>query len=80
VARDQKTAQEHRDSFLYPGETASPPSAEALIDTLAGRLRETGYNVWSTPFGYLCEWDLSVYGDSLAKVLERNSLASEPLD
>jgi threonyl-tRNA synthetase editing subunit len=50
------------------GKTSSPSSAEALIDTLARRLRETGYNVWFTPFGYLCEWDLSVYGDSLAKV------------
>jgi hypothetical protein len=50
------------------GETASPPSAEAFIDTLARRLRETGYNVRFTPLGYFCEWDLSVYGDSLAKV------------
>lgn len=50
------------------GETASPPSAEAFIDTLSRRLRDTGYNVSSTPFGYFCEWDLSVYGDSLAKV------------
>jgi hypothetical protein len=50
------------------GETAPPPAAEAFIDTLARRLGETGYNVWFTPFGYFCEWDLSVYGDSLAKV------------
>jgi hypothetical protein len=50
------------------GETATPPAAEAFIDTLARRLGETGYNVWFTPFGYFCEWDLSVYGDSLAKV------------
>ena len=32
------------------------------------RLREAGYDVWTTPFGYFCEWDLSVYGESLAKV------------
>jgi Archaea-specific editing domain of threonyl-tRNA synthetase len=50
------------------GETASPCSAEGLIDALAGRLREAGYKVWFTPFGYFCEWDLSVHGDSLAKV------------
>ena len=50
------------------GETASPRSAEGLIDALAGGLRETGYKVWFTPFGYFCEWDLSVHGDSLAKV------------
>jgi hypothetical protein len=50
------------------GETAAPAAAEAFINSLAERLRETGYEVWITPFGYFCEWDLSVYGDSLAKV------------
>ena len=50
------------------GETAPPAYAEAFIITLAERLRETGYKVWITPFGYFCEWDLSVYGESLAKV------------
>jgi Archaea-specific editing domain of threonyl-tRNA synthetase len=50
------------------GETASSAFAEAFIDTLAETLRATAYAVWITPFGYFCEWDLSVYGDSLAKV------------
>ena len=50
------------------GETAPPAYAEASIADLAERLRETGYKVWITPFGYFCEWDLSVYGESLAKV------------
>lgn len=50
------------------GETASPDFAEALIKAVAQRLRENTYTVWTTPFGYFCEWDLSVYGDSLAKV------------
>jgi hypothetical protein len=50
------------------GETAAPTSAEAFIAALAERLRESGYEAWITPFGYFCEWDLSVYGDSLAKV------------
>jgi Archaea-specific editing domain of threonyl-tRNA synthetase len=50
------------------GETASPDFAEAFINTIAQRLRETDYTVWTTPFGYFCEWDISVYGDSLAKV------------
>ncbi len=50
------------------GETAPPAYAEASITNLAERLRETGYKVWITPFGYFCEWDLSVYGESLAKV------------
>jgi hypothetical protein len=50
------------------GESAAPASAEPLITALAERLRESGYAVWITPFGYFCEWDLSVYGHSLAKV------------
>ncbi len=50
------------------GEDASPPFAQALIDELAKRLRDTDYRVLITPFGYFCEWDLQVYGDSLAKV------------
>ena len=56
-------------SFTHLGaETASPVFAEAFMNTIAQRLRETAYVVWTTPFGYFCEWDLSVYGDSLAKV------------
>ncbi|MGH7853131.1 MAG: threonyl-tRNA synthetase editing domain-containing protein [Candidatus Binatia bacterium] len=50
------------------GDTAAPAVAESFIETAAARLRETGYQVWTTPFGYFCEWDLSVYGESLAKV------------
>ncbi|HEV8725127.1 MAG TPA: threonyl-tRNA synthetase editing domain-containing protein [Candidatus Binatia bacterium] len=50
------------------GETAQPAVAESFIDVAAQRLRDTGYQVWTTPFGYFCEWDLSVYGESLAKV------------
>lgn len=50
------------------GETADPVFAEFFINNAAERLRATGYQVWMTPFGYFCEWDLSVYGDSLAKV------------
>jgi hypothetical protein len=50
------------------GEVAAPPFAQDLITAVAERLRENGYQVWITPFGYFCEWDLSVYGDSLAKV------------
>ena len=50
------------------GKDASPPFAQALIGEIAQRLRDTDYHVQITPFGYFCEWDLSVYGDSLAKV------------
>ena len=50
--------------------TASPEFAHDLLEEVAGRLRRTGYKVWLTPFGYVCEWELSVYGESLAKVLK----------
>jgi hypothetical protein len=50
------------------GDTARPGFAHSFIETAAARLRETGYEVCTTPFGYFCEWDLSVYGESLAKV------------
>lgn len=50
------------------GTTASADYAQSFIQGTAQRLRETGYQVWITPFGYFCEWDLSVYGESLAKV------------
>ena len=50
------------------GATAEPAFAESFINTLGQRLSETGYSVSATPFGYFCEWDLEVFGDSLAKV------------
>jgi hypothetical protein len=50
------------------GETAPPASAESFVNAIAVRLGETGYQVFVTPFGYFCEWNLSVYGESLAKV------------
>jgi threonyl-tRNA synthetase editing subunit len=56
-------------SFAHLGGAGAPAAfTEALIDEIAERLRATGYSVRLTPFGYFCEWDLSVYGDSLAKV------------
>jgi hypothetical protein len=50
------------------GETADAAAAHALLVRLAERLRETGYTTHVTPFGWFNEWDLSVYGESLAKV------------
>ncbi len=50
------------------GESASPEEALAFLERLAERLRATGYTVHITPFGWVCEWDLHVYGDSMAKV------------
>jgi len=56
-------------SFTHLGGATAPPAiAESWIDRAAARLRENGYQVWTTPFGYFCEWDLRVYGESLAKV------------
>jgi len=56
-------------SFTHLGaENADPAFARAFIVELAERLESTGYEVKSTPFGHFCEWDLSVYGESLAKV------------
>lgn len=56
-------------SFAHLGDDRAEPAAAAVImEDLARRLREAEYDVRTTPFGYLCEWDLSVYGDSLAKV------------
>lgn len=56
-------------SFTHLGGVTAPAVlAESLIAALQQRLSETGYQVWTTPFGYFCEWDLSVYGESLAKV------------
>jgi hypothetical protein len=56
-------------SFTHLGATSAPPEfAQAFLLELAERLRATGYSVWITPFGWFCEWDLSVHGDSLAKV------------
>lgn len=50
--------------------TASSDYAQAFLESAAERLRGTGYRVWLTPFGYFCEWELSVYGESLAKVFK----------
>jgi len=56
-------------SFTHLADTrASPEFARSLLETLADRLQATGYTVSQTPFGYFCEWDLSVFGESLAKV------------
>ena len=56
-------------SFTHLGGATAPAEiAASLISTLQQRLQDTGYRVWTTPFGYFCEWDLSVYGESIAKV------------
>jgi hypothetical protein len=62
------------------GENAAPEFARGFLEKLAERLRSTGYSVWITPFGWFCEWDLSVYGDSLAKVWKEIGASDEDGD
>ena len=58
-------------SFTHLSEsTASPGYAQTFLESVAERLRGTGYNVSLTPFGYFCGWELAVYGESLAKVFK----------
>ncbi len=58
-------------SFTHLAESsASPQFAEAFLQSAAARLGNTGYQVTLTPFGWVGEWDLSVYGESLAKVFK----------
>jgi hypothetical protein len=58
-------------SFTHLAEaSASPQFAEAFLQGAAMRLRHTGYQVILTPFGWVCEWELSVFGESLAKVFK----------
>ncbi|MDX2167084.1 MAG: threonyl-tRNA synthetase editing domain-containing protein [Deltaproteobacteria bacterium] len=56
-------------SFAHLGaDGAAPAAAQALLERLAGRLSETGYLTYVTPFGWSNEWEISVHGESLAKV------------
>ena len=51
------------------GDSAAPAQAQQVARGDGPTLAPfTGYQVWMTPFGYFCEWDISVYGESLAKV------------
>jgi hypothetical protein len=59
-------------SFTHLGGISSSPEfAQQFIADLAQRLRDTDYRVWTTPFGYLCEWDLSVRGESIGRVFKQ---------
>ena len=52
------------------GNNAEPQYAGDFIERMRKRLEDTGYQALSTPFGYFCEWDLRVYGESMAKVFK----------
>ncbi len=65
-------------SFTHLGsDSADPEFAQAFLEELRDRLVSTGYEVWCTPFGYLCEWELNVYGESLAKVWKRIGVSDD---
>lgn len=53
------------------GDSATPEFAAGFLTDLAMRLTATGYTVKCTPFGYFCEWQLDVHGESLAKVFKQ---------
>ena len=56
-------------SFMHLGAAgARPDIARDTLENLAERLTHSGYAVSITPFGYLNEWSIDVYGESLAKV------------
>jgi hypothetical protein len=58
-------------SFTHLSDSkADPIFAQALLQEAGDRLRRTGYEVWITPFGYVCEWELSVRGESLGRVFK----------
>lgn len=50
------------------GDAAAPAPAQSLLERLAARLADTGYAAHVTPFGWMHEWEISVHGESLAKV------------
>ncbi len=58
-------------SFTHLSESkAAPDFAQAFLEELGGRLTAGGYAVRLTPFGYTCGWELSVYGETIAKVFK----------
>lgn len=58
-------------SFTHLSESTAPADyAQDLLNQLQQRLEKTGYQVHQTPFGYFSAWDISVYGESLAKVFK----------
>jgi hypothetical protein len=52
------------------GDSAASSFARQFLLDIAERLQTTGYEVWITPFGWVCTWELAVYGESLAKVFK----------
>jgi len=58
-------------SFTHLSESKSAPEfAESFLSRASERLSASGYRVRLTPFGYSCEWELTVHGEPLAKVFK----------
>lgn len=56
-------------SFTHLSSSKSSPAfARSFIEELAARLLKNEFEVVVTPFGYTCAWELSVYGENIAKV------------
>lgn len=53
------------------GDTADAALARTFLESMAGRLRDTGYTVFITPFGWMNAWEIKVFGESLAKVFKQ---------
>ena len=68
--RDLKNVVLHSFAHLG-GQNAEPAFAKAILSELAERLIGSGYAVKSTPFGYFCEWQIDVHGESMAKVFKQ---------
>jgi hypothetical protein len=49
---------------------ASPEFSEQIIEQAAEKLKNAGYTVMCTPFGYFNEFKMHVGGESLAKVFK----------
>jgi hypothetical protein len=65
--RDLKNVVLHSFTHLG-GDSADPARANVILEELAERLGASGYVTDVTAFGYLHEWSIDVYGESLAKV------------
>ena len=56
-------------SFAHlAAERADPTAAAAILGRIGERLRDVGYSVHETPWGYFNEFRMHVEGPSLAKV------------
>lgn len=68
-ARKNETRRIVLHSFSHLAETkASAEFTKALLMRIEDRLRNAGYDVWQTPFGYFLDLDLQAPGRSTARI------------